>query len=168
MLALILAATLDPLVAAHLGAAMAGHPEFGPQLEAIGRRESCLRLVGIHPGDAGRSRAVWTDAVRAGLVDPQCQPYRAGAWSTRGSFGTMAALTVVHIGVPCMPYWSIDIPIVAAFAATRRAHARRCSQVLGCRQWRDGKPKPDAPGNQQGETYLIRHGADHRLDAVGS
>ena len=133
---LLIAAALDPRLAIPIGAWWAGHPEWAPELERICARESNLRPVGIHPEDAGRSAAVWRAAVRVGWVDPTCQPYRPGAWSTRGIAGTMAALTVHHLG-PCMPPWVIDLPLLAAVAATRRAHHRRCTQVLGCRTWRD-------------------------------
>jgi hypothetical protein len=133
----VLLALLDPRVAAYVGAALAGHPEFGAQLEAIGQRESRLKRLGVHAGDAGASRAVWTDAVRAGLVDPRCQPYEPGEWSTRGSFGTMAGYTLHHLG-RCLPPWVLDLPLPAAVASTRRAHDPRCDQVRGCRRWRDG------------------------------
>lgn len=140
MLALLLTAVLDPRLAIPLGAALAGHPEWAPELERICARESNLQPIGIHPEDAGRSLAVWREAVRVGWVDPACQPHRHHAWSTRGIAGTMAALTVHHVGT-CLPPWVLDVPLVAAFAATRRAHDRRCGQVLGCRRWRDAGQK---------------------------
>lgn len=136
MLALLLAAIIDPWTAAHVGAALAGRPEWGPDLVRIARRESQLRAIGIHPGDAGNSRSVWLAAVRVGWLDPQCQPYERGAWSTRGVAGTMAAFTLHHLRVPCLPPWVLDVPLVAAVAATLRAHDPRCGQVLGCRRWR--------------------------------
>lgn len=134
---ILIAAALEPRLAIPLGAWLAGHPEWTPTLERICARESNLQPIGVHPGDAGRSLAVWRDAVRVGWVDPECQPHRRHAWSTRGIAGTMAAYTVRHLPIPCMPPAVLDIPIVAAYAATLRAHDRRCSDVAACRRWRD-------------------------------
>jgi hypothetical protein len=137
MLALLIAAVLDPRFAIPIGATLAGHPEWAPELERICARESNLRPIGVHPEDAGRSLAVWREAVRVGNVDPTCQPHEHHAWSTRGIAGVMAGFTLHHVGVPCLPPWVLDLPIVNAYAATRRAHDRRCGQVLACRRWRD-------------------------------
>lgn len=136
MLGLILRLVLDPTLAPYVGAALAGEPSFGPHLARICMRESQGLPIGVHPDDAGRSRQVWTDAVRAGLVDPTCQPHERGAWSTRGIAGTMAAYTVHHLPGRCWPPEVLDLPLVAAFAATRRATHPRCRQVRACRHWR--------------------------------
>lgn len=134
MLALLLAALLDPRTAAVVGATIAGHPGYAPQLVEICERESLCSAIGVHPDDAGRSRSAWAMAVGVGKLDPTCQPHRRHAWSTRGAYGTMAAFTVSHLG-ECLPPWVLDVPLLAAIAATRRAHAPECRQVRGCRRW---------------------------------
>lgn len=138
MLGLLLAAILDPRVAAYVGATLAGHPEFGARLEHICDRESVGKwctFTRIHVGDAGASRAVWRNAVRAGVVDPECQPYEPGEWSTRGSYGTMAGFTLHHLPGRCWPPWVLDVPLVAAIAATRRAYAPSCARAPACLSW---------------------------------
>lgn len=136
MLTLILAAVLDPRVASLVGATIAGHPTFAADLLRICERESHCTLVGVHAIDSGRSRAAWSGAVAVGWLDPSCQPHRPRAWSTRGAWGTMAAYTVHHLGT-CVPAWALDVPLVAAIAATRRAHHDRCNTAPSCRRWRD-------------------------------
>lgn len=135
MVTLILAALLDPTVASIVGATIAGHPSFAADLLRICERESHCTAIGVHAIDAGRSRAAWSGAVAVGWLDPRCQPHRRGAWSTRGAWGTMAAYTVVHLGV-CVPPWVLDVPLVGAIAATRRAHHPRCDRAPSCRRWR--------------------------------
>ncbi len=135
MIALLLASILDPIAASYVGAALAGYPELAPQLVKICRRESHCTAIGVHAVDAGRSRAAWSDAVAVGWLDPSCQPHRRGAWSTRGAWGTMAAFTVVHLG-RCVPPWVLDVPLVGAIAAARRAAHPACDRAPACRRWR--------------------------------
>lgn len=135
MIALLLRAVFDPRVAAHVGAALAGHPELGAVLERVCDRESDCELVSIHRGDARWSTWAWRTAIRSGRIDPRCQPLHDG-WSTRGAWGTMAAFTVVHTGLPCAPAWVLDIPLVGAFAAARRASHPDCNRYAACRRWR--------------------------------
>lgn len=137
MFGLLLRALLDPAVAAYVGAAIAGHPSFGPQLHVICLRESrgACEPTGVHEGDAGASRSVWRHAVARQLVDPACQPDRPGVWSTRGAYGTMAGYTLHHLGA-CLPPEVLDVALVAAVAATRRAHGWQCDHVGACRRWR--------------------------------
>lgn len=119
MLGLILRCALDPVVASHIGAALAGEPELGDRLVAIARRESRLQLVGVHEGDAWMAR-------------------RLGAgWSTRGVHGHVAAYAWPY--VPAWLRWAgpavLDVPLVSAVVSARRARSWRCRQVAGCRSW---------------------------------
>lgn len=135
VLLLVARVVFDPRAAAYVAALLVGEPDLGPRLEAICERESKCTIIGAHPDDAGQSRAVWTAAARTGKLDPRCQPHRARAWSTRGSFGTMAAYTVVHLPGTCWQPEALDIPILAAFASARRMKAPACRRVRGCRHW---------------------------------
>lgn len=148
MLELILTVILDPRIASFVGATLAGYPAFGPQLLAICEREGpggCER-IGVHLGDAGASRSVWRNAARVGLLDPDCQPDAPATWSTRGSYGTMAGYTLHHLPGRCWPAWVLDVPLVAAFASTRRAHHPACYRAPACMAWRGQPPEEPTDG----------------------
>lgn len=136
--ALLLAASLRPEAASHVAALAVGRPELGPRLVRICRRESRCQPIGIHDIDARLGRAAWRNAVRAGALDPAgCPWHRRGApsrWSTRGSWGTMAAFTLRYLG-GCLPPWVLDIPLVGALAAALRLDAARSSRVPALRRW---------------------------------
>lgn len=130
---------LDPRLAARVAALLVGEPELGDVLERVCTREApqCA-IVGVHEGDRWMHASAWRMAVRSGDLDPQrCGWHRldAGAWSTRGAFGTVAAFTVHHLGA-CVPPWVLDIPLVGALAAARRATAPACRRAPACRSWR--------------------------------
>lgn len=131
---------MPPVDASRVGAALAGYPELGPQLEAICRRESGCSYVGLHDLDARHGSAAWRNAVRVGWLDPQrCATHRRGEaarWSTTGAHGQLAAYSVRWLGL-CAPPWVLRIPVVSAFAAARRAGSKRCGQVRRCASWRD-------------------------------
>jgi hypothetical protein len=108
---------LDVRLASHVGALLAGEPQMGPTVSCIAWRESRHELVSVHEGDAWMQRRLGE-----GL-------------STRGVHGQVAAFalpTWLH-GAP----WLLDVPLVSAVIATRRATRKRCSQVRGCVTWRD-------------------------------
>ncbi len=134
MVALALRLLLDVRWASLAAACFSGDCSLADRLVAIARRESNLELVSIHEQDRRWSRTAWRNAVRAGYLDPRCQPYHGG-WSTRGSFGTFAAYTVHHLG-SCMPAWVLDLPLFGALAAVRRMRSRACGGSARCRSWR--------------------------------
>lgn len=132
---LVARAVFDPRLASHVAAALVGEPEIGGALERVCDRESDCTVVGVHRIDARWSSWAWQTAIGSGRIDPTCQPYHAG-WSTRGAWGTMAAFTVAHTGIPCAPAWVLDIPLVGAIAAARRALHPDCDRYAACRRWR--------------------------------
>jgi hypothetical protein len=107
---------LEPVQASHAGAALAGDPGFGRALSCIAWRESRHELVSVHEGDAWMQRRLGE-----GL-------------STRGVHGQVAAFALpswLH-GAP----WLLDIPLVSAVIATRRARSWRCDGAPACVRWR--------------------------------
>lgn len=121
MLATLLRLVLDVRVASHVGALLAGEPQFGDDLACIAWRETRFELTGVHEGDAWMARRL------------------GDGWSTRGSHGMIARYAWPHVPriLQWLPPAILDVPIVSAFVATRRARAKRCSQVRGCVTWRD-------------------------------
>lgn len=120
MIAAILRLALDVRSASYLGAALAGEPELAPCISAIAWRESRHELVSIHEGDA------WM----AGRLGE--------GWSTRGVHGQVAAYSWPH--VPAWLRWLgpvvLDVPLVSAVAAARRASSWRCRVTPACASWR--------------------------------
>jgi hypothetical protein len=57
--------------------------------------------------------------VRRGKLDPECQPYEDGAWSTRGPWGLMAALHARFMP-RCYQAAELDTPLVSARVAVRK------------------------------------------------
>ncbi|HKY50821.1 MAG TPA: hypothetical protein VJP45_06155 [Candidatus Limnocylindria bacterium] len=115
MIATLLRWTLDVRVASYLGAALAGEPEMGRCISTIAWRESRHELVSVHADDSWMQRSL------------------GEGWSTRGAHGMVARFS--------LPGWwpwpsVLDVPLVSAYVATRRARAPRCRQVLGCVRWR--------------------------------
>lgn len=112
----------DPVAATHTVAALRGHPELTEPMLRICGRESrwshCGPLVGVHRGDAKYSDSVWRNAVRAGHVDPDCQPNEPGQWSTHGTWGLMAGYQLHRLGIPCLPPRVLDWPLVSAWIAS--------------------------------------------------
>lgn len=131
MVTLLLRLALDVRVATIAGASLAGHPELGPALVDVARRESRLELVSVHAIDSR-----WSASLR-----PSGCSGRDG-WSTRGAHGQMAAYALRYAPgwARCAP-WLLDVPIVSAWLAARRASSWRCRQHPRCRSWlatRDG------------------------------
>jgi len=133
--ALIWLLALTPRQAAYV---VAETPEEYRTLVAIGRRESRLRRIGIHDRDGWTGAVAWQRAVGRGLLDPRCPLHRRGdprQWSTRGSWGQIAAYAVPYLP-GCWPAWAIDIPIVGAWTARERLRvARGPSATRGLRRW---------------------------------
>ena len=95
-------------------------------LERICQRESLCKThpvisatVGVHVRDAASSRRVWRKMVRRGALDPSCQPYEDGAWSTRGPWGLMAALHARWMP-RCYQPAEFDQPLVSARVAVQK------------------------------------------------
>jgi hypothetical protein len=106
-------------------------PGLESELVAICKRESkCKRAISIHRGDAMHHGRVWRRAVARGWLQPWCQDSREG-WSTRGSHGLMAGYHMRYLGVPCLPAAALDVPLLSAIAAARKA-ARLCTAKGAC------------------------------------
>lgn len=114
---MLLRALFDPRLASTLGALLAGEPDFAEALICIARRESRFELVGLHEGDAWMQRTL------------------GPGMSTRGVHGQVAAFSLpgwLH-GAP----WLLDVPLVSAVLATRRAKHWRCRAVAACVRWKE-------------------------------
>jgi len=105
-------------------------------LRAVCMRESRCKLIGVHSIDSRYSERVYRKAVAAGYLDPRCQQLSDGNWSTRGQHGMMAAYTLHHSGLKCLPPWVLDVPLFSAVLASLRASGKQCSRVKACRRWR--------------------------------
>lgn len=150
MLALAITIALSP----HLSAwAVSDSQDEHRALLRIGWAESRLRPIGVHKRDvkprgwtgAGRSAArrvgdaAWEGAVRAQALNPaDCSWHERGDasdWSTRGSWGMVAAYAVPYLP-GCWPPWSLDVPLVSAWVAVRRLRvARGRRSTPGLRRW---------------------------------
>lgn len=137
MLRLAYYALFEPRAAAYIGAALAGHPEFGSDLEAICRREAPnCQMRGIHDDDRWMDATAWIKAVRVQLLRPQtCAWHRRewGPFSTWGPWGLVAAYSLRGI---CLPPAALAVPVIGAWAATRRAYHPACGRSPACRRWR--------------------------------
>ena len=120
----------DPEVATRV-AAHAWAPGLVDELVGICRRESrCRRKVSEHARDSHHGRKVYARAVERGWLRPFCQAPGEG-WSTRGSHGLMAGYHVRLLGVPCLPASAMDVPLLSAIAAARKAQ-RLCRTRQAC------------------------------------
>lgn len=100
----------------------------GDRLERISWRESRHNpLVGIHVRDAMLSRRSWLGQVKLGHLDPTCQPYVDGMWSTRGPFGLNAAVHWQYLP-ECYQPEILDIVFVSALVAAKK-FKRRCEDA---------------------------------------
>lgn len=112
---------------------MAGWPEFSGELLSICKRESpgndCMRTVGAHGNDAHEAtRRFYEKAVARGWLDPAgCPEHRAAnheemkRFGVRGSHGLAAAYSLRFLSGECLAPEVLDIPLISAFVATRRA-----------------------------------------------
>lgn len=141
LLALLRMAVTEPLLASALGAVLAGQPAFSSELVSICKRESRCRMVGGHHRDAWAGPTMFRKAMKVGWLDPSCV-FHAGPkerFSTRGIHGLSAAYSLRFIDA-CLPPEVLDIPLVSAIVATRRA-AFACREHGACnrqgrrRQW---------------------------------
>lgn len=120
MLTLLLAALLvPPLPAARLAARALDVPEQA--LVRIAMRESQGQRIGVHRRDAWASERACRKAIRTGWLHEGARCSLPG-WSTRGSFGLMAAYSLRWVGLDRWPE-ALDVPIVSAVAAARRYRA---------------------------------------------
>lgn len=93
----------------------------GEWLVRICKRESgCpVGLFGVHEGDAWMAKRV------------------GDGWSTRGVHGMVARYA--WPSVPSMLRWwgpsVLDVPLVSAIVAVRRAASWRCRATAACRSW---------------------------------
>lgn len=84
------------------------------------------RPISIHAGDIAASLPAYGRAVRSGRLAPdRCAAHAArgevpGHWSTRGAHGLMAAYQVFRLGT-CLPPEVLDVPLLSALAAGRKA-----------------------------------------------
>jgi len=155
---------VDPAASSAVGALIVGAPELAPELVGICRRESHCRWVGVHPADAWAGRLMQRKALQVGWLDRRCHHHLGAGdrYSTHGVHGLSAAYSLRFIPA-CVPPEILDIPLVSAVVAARRA-AHQCTTKAACtaaarhRQWvgarrfdrraaaarrpRPGKPRP--------------------------
>lgn len=125
-------ALTDPIGSSALAAALVGEPSLAPELVAICRRESHCRPIGAHAIDRWAGPLMHRKAMRVGWLDAEC-PFHHGAperYATRGAFGLSAAYSLRFIGA-CMPPEALDVPLISAIAAARRAQYQ-CEQHGAC------------------------------------
>lgn len=131
---------LDPLEAIEFAARAHGRPDIVPALEAVCRRESRCKRIGVHEIDARPDASSYAGQVRLGHLDEQCQPrgdWRR--WGTRGIFGLNAADHWEYLP-PCYEPEVLDLPVVSAMIAARK-YLRRCDGKR-TRRW---CPRRDSP-----------------------
>lgn len=122
--------TLDPIPASHLAARWVGSVP-GAELASIARRESRGRWIGIHEGDRWLSSAAHRRALSRGWLRPWCPFHRSPeGMGTRGAHGLVAAYSLRWLG-PCVPPEALDVPLLSAIAAARRA-AHQCRRYQAC------------------------------------
>lgn len=128
----ILLVVLDPVTSSAVAAVVVGQPELAPELIHICRRESHCRWIGAHATDAWAGTRMFRNAVRVGWLDPSCQFHRGARqrFSTRGVHGLSAAYSLRFIG-RCLPPEVLDVPLVSAIAAARRAR-EQCRRYSAC------------------------------------
>ncbi len=133
--------TLDPMDGTKAGVRLAGHPEFEQELVGICKRESpgsdCARRVGVHGNNRVQDvESAYRKAISLKYLylHPGCPEHkldpdpRTGRpppkellrFGVRGNHGLMAAYSVRFLG-PCVAPEALDIPVLSAIAATRRA-----------------------------------------------
>lgn len=123
---------LDPVTSSAVAAVVVGQPELAPELVHICRRESHCRWIGAHATDAWAGTRMFRNAVRVGWLDPGCKFHRGARprFSTRGVHGLSAAYSLRFIGT-CLPPEVLDVPLVSAIAAARRAR-EQCRRYAAC------------------------------------
>lgn len=128
----LLLVVLDPVTSSAVAAVVVGDPALAPELVGICRRESHCRWVGAHVHDAWAGPTMYRNAVRVGWLDPSCRFHRGDRtrFSTRGVHGLSAAYSLKFVG-GCVPPEVLDVPLVSAIAAARRAR-EQCTRHGAC------------------------------------
>jgi hypothetical protein len=124
-------------------------------------REFNCQRIGVHRGDAGGSRSGWLGQVALGHLDPACQPYKRGAWATRGPFGLSAASHWQFLP-DCYEPEVLDVPLISARVAAKK-YLARCDHdsLTGPRiPWLDEVVYIDLPRGPMA-TFAIRLGGRH-------
>lgn len=131
MKALLLALLLSPAQQTRLGAMLAGRGDLARELVSVCKRESSCRWVRVHRGDVWAGALAKAKALRVGWLSPWC-PWTwlpAREYAVRGSHGLMAAYSMRFLG--CLPPHVLDIPLVSAFVAAKRA-TNQCERYGAC------------------------------------
>jgi hypothetical protein len=123
-----------PPQAATLAAGLTGADSGA--LQAICRRESRCRTVGLHEGDAWLGARAYDRARARGWLPSWC-PFEGGSrWATRGAWGQVAAYQMRGW---CLPPEVLDIPLVGAFFAARQLlRVERGRALPAGRRWAYG------------------------------
>jgi hypothetical protein len=145
--ALLRFAITDPVSSSMLAAGLVGEPALGAELVAICRRESRCRPIGAHPRDAASGPLMRRKALGVGWLDADCIWHHGDGtrFSTRGAHGLSASYSLRFLP-GCLPPEALDVPLLSAIAAARRAQAQcrshgACSRVerhrywMGARKW---------------------------------
>jgi hypothetical protein len=141
LITLLRMALWDPIGSSMLGAVLTGEPGLGPELVSICRRESHCRPVRAHAIDAWAGPVMHRKAMAVDWLDASC-PFHHGTperFSTRGVHGLSAAYSLRFLPA-CLPPEVLDIPLVSAVTAARRAQhqCRRhgaCNGMARRRHW---------------------------------
>ncbi|HET6585712.1 MAG TPA: hypothetical protein VFG69_19775 [Nannocystaceae bacterium] len=131
----------DPVTSSVLAAGLVGQPELADELLAICRRESHCRFVRAHEADRWAGPRMYANAMRVGWLDSSCVFHRGAParFSTRGVHGLSAAYSLRFLG-SCVPPEALDVPLLSALAAARRAesqcsHHGACTSAARHRMW---------------------------------
>jgi hypothetical protein len=146
-------AITDPVASSWVAASLAGEPSLGAELVAICRRESRCRPIGAHPRDAASGPLMRRKALAVGWLDEQCVWHHGDGYrfSTRGAHGLSASYSLRFLP-GCLPPEALDVPLLSAVAATRRAQALcrsrgACNRLerhrfwMGARKWDQQKQR---------------------------
>lgn len=132
---------LDPVASSVLAAGFVGQPDLAQELAWICRRESHCQLTGLHDADSWAGPRMFANAMRVGWLDSQCRFHRGDPqrFSTRGVHGLSAAYSLRFLG-DCLPPEILDVPMLSAIAAARRARAQcrhhgACTSAERHRMW---------------------------------
>lgn len=158
--AIILHILLSPTIATHVVGAALDRQDLVDDVLAICHRESRCEPVGVHERDAHLGVG-WYGQVRIGHLDPDCQPYRARQWATRGAWGLSAASHWPYLP-RCYAPEALDNPWTSAVVAfqkyerecltKRRKRRGWCAVPAAVRQ--DNVPRAIPPRPQQPSGWL--------------
>lgn len=124
--------TLEPRQAARVGAHLAGQGHLTRELQGICRRESRCNAIGIHEIDREYGPLMYKKAHLVNWLYSWC-PFHRGdpeRFGVRGSFGLSAAYSLRFLP-GCWPPEVMDIPIVSAYLAAKRAE-NQCKKYGAC------------------------------------